>query len=182
MTAEALLAFKVNLAEVVNEIHRIAEEIELTGGSEEDLRVNVEKLLDQKVWSVLGAPKPRYEFPIKGVEGAVVKHYRLDALYGLAIFEYKKPGALGRPKNRDEAVKKVKDERIPALLQDRKIREVIEGIKGRGLTPRVAGVTLDGYNVVSVDCLSDEVLPAALPTRDSPHSTVLIEYDIKSVL
>jgi hypothetical protein len=152
MTAEALLAFKVNLTEVVNEIHRIAREIELTGGSEEDLRVNVEKLLDQKVWSVLGAPKPRYEFPIKGVRGAVVKHYRLDALYGLTIFEYKKPGTLDKPKDRDEAVKKVKDEYIPALLQDKKIKEIIEEIKGKGLTPRVAGVILDGYNVVFIDC------------------------------
>ena len=152
MTSEVLLAFKVNLTEVVDEIHRIARGIELTGGSEEDLRVNVEKLLYQKVWNVLGAPKPRYEFPIKGVEGAVVKHYRLDALYGLAIFEYKKPGTLGRPKDRDEAVKKVKDEYIPALLQDKKIKEIIEGIKGKGLTPRVAGVILDGYNVVLIDC------------------------------
>jgi hypothetical protein len=144
--------------------------------------VNVEKLLDQKVWGVLGAPKPRCELPVKGVRGAVVKHYRLDALYGLAVLEHKRPGALGRPKDRGEAVKKVKDEHIPALLQDRKVKEVTEGIKGRGLTPRVAGVTLDGFNVVSVDCLSDEVLPAALLTRDSPHSTVLVEYDIKSVL
>jgi len=155
MTSEALLVFKVNLADIVNEIHKIAREIESTNGNEEDLRINVEKLLNQKVWSVLEVPKPRYEFPIKGVKGSVVKHYRLDALYGLTIFEYKKPGTLGRPKNRDEAVRKVKDEYIPALLQDERIREVIRGIKEKDLTPRVAGVILDGYSAVFVDCVVD---------------------------
>jgi hypothetical protein len=155
MSTEILLALKVNLAGVVNEIHRITKEIELTNGSEEDLKVNVEKLLDQKVWSVLGAPKPRYEFPVKGVKGAVVKHYRLDALYGLTIFEYKKPRTLSKPKDRDEAVKKVRDEYIPALLQDERIRELIKGIKSQGLVPRVAGVILDGYSVVLIDCSID---------------------------
>jgi hypothetical protein len=155
MSTEILLALKVNLADVVNEIHRIAKEIELTNGSEEDLKVNVEKLLDQKVWSALEAPKPRYEFPVKGAKEAVVKHYRLDALYGLAIFEYKKPRTLSKPKDRDEAVKKVKDEYIPALLQDERIRELIKGIKSQGLVPRVAGVILDGYSVVFIDCSAD---------------------------
>ncbi len=154
----------------------------MTGGSGEDLKVSVEKLLDRKAWSVLGAPRPRHELPIEGVRGAVVEHYGLDALYGLTIFEHKRPGALGRPKDGDEAVRRVKDGYVPALLQDRKVREVTGRIKGGGLTPRVAGATLDGFNVVPVDRLSDEVLPAALPARDSPHSAVLVEHDIKSVL
>jgi len=150
--SEVLLASKVNLIEVANEVHRIAREVELANGSEEDLKINIEKLLDQKVWSVLGAPKPRYEFPVKGVKGAVVKHYRLDALYGLTIFEYKRPETLSKPKDRDEAVKKAKDEYIPALLRDEKIRELIRGIKSQGLVPRVAGIILDGYSVVFIDC------------------------------
>jgi len=153
--SEALLAFKVNLIEVANEIRRIAREVELTNGSEEDLKVNIEKLLDQKVWRVLGAPKPKYEFPVKGVKGAVVKHYRLDALYGLTMFEYKRPRTLSKPKDRDEAVEKAKDEYIPALLRDEKIRELIRGIKSQGLVPRVAGVILDGYSVVFIDCNVD---------------------------
>jgi len=153
--SEALLTFKVNLTEVVNEITEIARKIELMNGSEEDLKIGIEKLLDQKVWSVLGVPKPRYEFPVKGVSGATVKHYRLDALYGLTIFEYKRPGTLSRPKDRDEAVKKVKDEYIPALLADEKVKEVIKGIRGKGLVPRVAGVVIDGYNVVFIDCSID---------------------------
>ena len=155
MTSEALLVFKVNLVEIVNEIHKIAREVELTNGSEEDLRVNVEKLLDQKVWSVLGVPKPKYEFPVKGAEGAVVRHYRLDALYGLTIFEYKRPGTLSRPKDRDETVKKVKDEYIPALLQDERIKELTKTIRNLGFIPRVAGVVLDGHSIVFVDCSID---------------------------
>jgi len=54
--SEAPLALKVNLNEVANEIHRIAREVELANGSEEDLKVNVERLLRQKVWDVLGVP------------------------------------------------------------------------------------------------------------------------------
>jgi len=149
------LALRVNLIEVANEIRRIAKEVELANGSEEDLKINVEKLLDQKIWSVLGVPKPSYEFPVRGVKGAVVKHYRLDALYGLTIFEYKRPGTLSKPKDRDEAVKKTKDEYIPALLRDERIRELIGGIKRRGLAPRVVGVILDGYSVVFIDCNVD---------------------------
>jgi hypothetical protein len=43
MTSEALLVFKVNLVELVNEIHKIAREVELTNGSEEDLsKINLE--------------------------------------------------------------------------------------------------------------------------------------------
>jgi hypothetical protein len=156
--SEILLAFKVNLTDVASEIQRIAREVELTNGSEEDLKVNVEKLLDQKVWSVLGVPKPKYEFLVKGVKGAVVKHYRLDALYGLTIFEYKRPEILSKPKDRDEAVKKVKEEYIPTLLQDERIRELIKSIRDRGLVPRVAGVILDGYNVVFIDCNVDSQL------------------------
>jgi|GEM_PF-7013737 len=53
------------------------------GGSEENLRINIEMLLNQKVWRVLGVPKPRYEFVIKGATRTIVKHYRLDALYSL---------------------------------------------------------------------------------------------------
>ena len=169
MSTEILSVLKINLADIVNEINKIAREIELANGSEEDLRVNVEKLLDQRVWSVLGAPKPRYEFPVKGVKGAVVKHYRLDALYGLTIFEYKKPGTLSKPKDRDEAVKKVKDEYIPALLQDERIRELIKDIESRGLVPRVAGVILDGYSVVFIDCNVDSQITCRVEPEVGAH-------------
>jgi hypothetical protein len=119
------------------------------------LKINIEKVLHQKVWSVLEAPEPKYEFPVEGVRGAVVKHYRLDALYGLTIFEYKRPGVLSRSADRDEAVRKMRDEYIPALLKNERIKEIVRGIKNQGLTPRVAGVILDGYSVVFIDCNVD---------------------------
>jgi hypothetical protein len=43
--SETLLAYRVNLNDVVSEIVKIAEEVELSNGSEEDLKVNVEGLL-----------------------------------------------------------------------------------------------------------------------------------------
>lgn len=140
-----------NLRGVVDEIRRIAREVELRRGTEEDLKVNVEKVLDREVWSVLGVPPPKYEYRVKGVEGAVVRHYRLDALYGLTIFEYKVPGTLSRVREREEAVRKLMEEYIPALLNEEEIRRIIEGIRREGLAPRVAGVILDGYSVVFVE-------------------------------
>jgi hypothetical protein len=140
-----------NLQGVVDEIRRIAREVELRRGTEEDLKVNVEKVLDREVWSVLGIPPPKYEYGVKGVEGAVVRHYRLDALYGLTIFEYKVPGTLSRVREREEAVRKLMEEYIPALLNEEEIRRIIEGIRREGLAPRIAGVILDGYSVVFVE-------------------------------
>ncbi|MCC6005088.1 MAG: hypothetical protein LM590_12200 [Thermofilum sp.] len=141
----------VNLQGVVDKIHRIAREVELRRGTEEDLKVNVEKVLDQEVWRILGIPPPKYEYRVKGVEGAVVRHYRLDALYGLTIFEYKVPGTLSRVREREEAVRKLMEEYIPALLNEEEIRRIIEGIRREGLAPRIAGVILDGYSVVFVE-------------------------------
>jgi hypothetical protein len=141
----------VNLQEVVDEISGIAREVELSGGSEEDLRVNVEKVLDQRVWRVLGIPRPRYEYVVRCVKGTVVKHYRLDALYGLAVFEYKVPGTLGRVGEVEEAVRKLREEYIPALLNEDEIARIVGEIRSRGLAPRIAGVILDGYSVVFVE-------------------------------
>jgi hypothetical protein len=140
-----------NLRGVVDEIRRIAREVELRRGTEEDLKVNVEKVLDREVWSVLGVPPPKYEYKVRGAEGAVVRHYRLDALYGLTIFEYKVPGTLSRVRGREEAVRKLMEEYIPALLNEEEIRRIIEGIRREGLAPRIAGVILDGYSVVFVE-------------------------------
>jgi hypothetical protein len=145
----------VKLSDVVREIAEIVRRVELEGGSEEDLKVNVEMVLNQKVWNALGVPRPRYEYELKGVEGILVKHYRVDALYGLTIFEYKKPGTLRRTGAREEAVRKMKDEYIPALLADSNIRRIVDGIRIRGLVPRMAGIVLDGYNVIFVDCNLD---------------------------
>ena len=102
--SEVLL--NVNLKEIVNAIIEIAREVELSDGSEDDLKIRVETLLDQNVWKVLGVPSPKYEYTIKGVKGTSIKHYRVDALYGLTIFEYKKPGTLLKSKAIEDAIKK----------------------------------------------------------------------------
>jgi len=105
-------------------------------------------LLDQNVWKVLGVPSPKYEYTIKGVKGTSIKHYRVDALYGLTIFEYKKPGTLRKPKAREDAIKKLREEYIPALSNDIYIQGIIGEIRNKGLVPRLAGIILDGYNVI----------------------------------
>jgi len=145
------IAFLANLQEAANKIRETARNVELSKGSEEDLKINVEKILDQKVWKILEIPPPRYEYVVRGVKGAVVKHFRLDALYGLTIFEYKVPGTLSRVREREEAARKLKEEYIPALLSEGEIKRIIEAIRRKGLTPKIAGVLLDGYSVVSVE-------------------------------
>jgi hypothetical protein len=141
----------INLQEVANEILSITEEIKQRGGNEEDLKVNVEKILDEKVWRIRGIRSPKYEYTIKGVKGTIVKHYRLDALYGLAIFEYKAPGVLSRIREVEETIKKMKEAYIPALLEEEGIDRLVNEIRARGLSPRIVGVLFDGYNVILVE-------------------------------
>jgi hypothetical protein len=147
--SEVLL--NVNLKEIVNAIIEIAREVELSDGSEDDLKIRVETLLGQNVWKVLGVPSPKYEYTIKGVKGTSIKHYRVDALYGLTIFEYKKPGTLLKSKAIEDAIKKLREEYIPALSDNIYIQGIISEIRNKGLVPRLAGIILDGYSVIFVD-------------------------------
>lgn len=102
-----------NLRNVLDKILGATREVELIRGSEEDLKQRVERVLYENVWSKLKTPNPRYEYRVD--VGTYVKSYgRIDALYGLTIFEYKKPGVL-RTKERDEAVKKLVEVYIPGL-------------------------------------------------------------------
>jgi len=145
------VVLNVRLKEVVDTIIEIAKEVELSDGSEDDLKIRVETLLDQNIWKILGVPSPKYEYTIKGVKGTSIKHYRVDALYGLTIFEYKKPGTLRKPKAREDAIKKLREEYIPALSDNIYIQGIISEIRNKGLVPRLAGIILDGYNVIFVD-------------------------------
>ena len=143
------VSLQVRLREVLDEILGVAREVEATGGSEEDLKVRVEAILREKVWSKLGVPAPRYEYKIGS--GAYARSYRrVDALYGLAVFEYKRPGVL-RTKERDEAVKKLVEEYIPGLVKESWVKALIGRAKERGLSPRIIGIIFDGYGVVFVE-------------------------------
>jgi len=96
------MTLKVNLHEVLSKILEAARGVEVINGTEEDLKVRVKSILRENAWSKLGVPNPRYEDRV-GV-GTYAKSYgRIDELYGLTIFEYKKPGTL-KAKKRDEAL------------------------------------------------------------------------------
>jgi SAM-dependent methyltransferase len=142
--------FGVKLRDLVTQIKMDAREIEVKGGSEEDLKQRIEQILRSNVWDSLGVPPPSYEYPVG--KGAVAKtHGRVDALYGLVIFEYKKPGELERTGARDEAVKKMVNEYIPGLLKDSYIKSLMEEVKRSGHSPRIVGVIWDGYSVVFLE-------------------------------
>jgi hypothetical protein len=134
---------------VLSKILEAAREVEVSGGTEEDLKVRVENILWQHVWSRLGVPRPRYEYPV-GAGTYAASYGRVDALYGLTVFEYKRPGAL-RTRERDEAVNKLKNVYIPKLLGEDWVRDLLSRARQAGLSPRLLGVILDGYGVVFVE-------------------------------
>jgi len=139
----------VNLGEVLNKILEVARKVELGGGTEEDLKVSVERLLWEHVWSRLGVPEPRYEYKVD--VGTYARSYgRIDALYGLTIFEYKRPGALST-KERDEALRKLVEVYISGLLREDWVRNLVDKAKSKGLSPIIVGIVFDGYGVVFVE-------------------------------
>ena len=142
------MLYYVQLRELSNEIIKIAREIEATGGTEEDLRVRVESVLKAKIWDPLGVLAPKYEYKVR--VGTYARHWgRIDALYGLVVFEYKKPGELSKTRVREEALERTK-EYIMGLLKEANIRVHIEKIRMHGFTPLIVGILWDGYQVVFV--------------------------------
>ncbi len=143
------IALSVRLDEVRNKILKCAREVEITNGTEEDLKVKVEEVLRKHVWNKLGVPDPKYEYRID--VGTYAKSYgRIDALYGLTIFEYKRPGALNT-KERDEAIGKLREVYIPGLLKKGWVKELIFRAREEKLSPRVIGIIFDGYGVIFVE-------------------------------
>jgi len=144
------IELRVGLNEVLGRIIEIAREVEVTNGTEEDLRVGVETILREHVWSKIGVPKPRYEFQVD--VGTYAKSYgRIDALYGLTIFEYKRPGTLSRLRERDEAIRRLRDVYIPGLLRVSWVQSLVSDARQKGFSPRVIGIVFDGYGVIFVE-------------------------------
>jgi len=142
--------FRLELDYVCDLIRQKAREVILIGGNEEDLKERIEQVLRKEVWDALNIPEPRYEFKIES--GVVAKHWgRIDALYGLCIFEYKKPGELKKASVREEAVEKMKSTYIPGLLKAFNTRKHIQSIRRMGYIPVLTGVIWDGFNVIFVE-------------------------------
>jgi len=142
------------LGDICNKIIQEVEEVKNIKGNEEDLKNRIERILRKEVWDALGVPEPRYEYRVESEEwlGVSAKHWgRIDALYGLVIFEYKKPSELEKASVREEAIKKTKEIYIPGLLNKEGIRRHIEAIKEKGFTPIITGIIWDGYNVIFVE-------------------------------
>jgi len=149
-------AGRVDLARVAARIREAVGGIEVEcrrGGprcSEENVKIAVESILWGEVWSRLGVERPVYEKPLGG--GAVARSYkRVDAFYGLTVFEYKSPRVdLAGSAGRDEAVRQVM-EYIGLALEDSGLRGLLEGLKRRGYEPLVFGVVTNGRQVVFVE-------------------------------
>jgi hypothetical protein len=147
----------LNLQEIANKIREVARKYEILCQegdprcSERNFMNEVEDMLKREVWDKLGV-KPEYEYRVLIDEGFVGRHYgRIDAYYGLVIFEYKKPHPGLRDAGvRETAVKQVRDY-IRGLLNDENVEVVINKIRSAGFSPLITGVILDGYHVIFVE-------------------------------
>jgi len=120
--------------------------------SERNFMNEVEGVLESEVWGRLGVPKPEYEYKVHVDEGFVGRHYgRIDAYYGLVLFEYKRPyPGLDNPSVRDGAIRQVRDY-INGLLNDENTKAIISRIRREGFKPLITGVVLDGNHVVFIE-------------------------------
>jgi len=151
------LEMKINLQGLADKIIESAKAVEIACRKneplchEENIRIKVEELLQEYAWSKLGVPSPILEYRVD--VGTYVKHYgRIDSLYGLVLFEYKKPYlGLNVSSVRNDAIDKVIKEYIPGLLRDKRIRALIKRIKDRGLIPYISAIITDGLRVVFIE-------------------------------
>lgn len=147
----------IDIRYVVQKIREAVGGIEVecrVGGSrcnEENVKLEIEKILWDEVWSKLGIEKPVYE-KVLGRGTSVRSYKRVDAFYGLTIFEYKTPkiDLATSDKERDETLKQI-SEYIFLTLKDQEIRNLVESIRFRGLTPLIFGVITNGKQVVFVE-------------------------------
>jgi hypothetical protein len=146
-----------SLQEIVDRIREVARKYELRcqkgdpGCSEWNFMNEVEDILKGEVWDKLGV-KPEYEYRVPVYEGFVGRHYgRIDAYYGLVIFEYKKPHpGLHEASVREAAIKQVRDY-IKGLPNDENTKVIINKIRSAGFSPLITGVILDGYHVIFIE-------------------------------
>jgi|GEM_PF-708773 len=151
------LEVKINLYELANKIVESARAVEIACRRgeplchEENIRVRIEELLKEYAWSKVGVPSPILEYRVD--VGTYAKHYgRIDSLYGLVLFEYKKPyPGLNVPSVRSNAIDKVVREYIPGLLRDEQIQTLVRRIKDKGLVPYISAIITDGLRVIFIE-------------------------------
>ena len=51
--------FGARLSEICNKIIQKTREVEVEGGTEEDLKIKIENILRKEVWEKLGVPEPK---------------------------------------------------------------------------------------------------------------------------
>ena len=144
------ISFKVDLVSLRDQVREKAREIEVRHGHEEELRIAIEQILRMHAWNKLNVPTPRYEYRVDA--GTWARSYgRIDALYGLVIFEYKVPGTLRQPGKRENAIKTMTETYIPGLLKEDWVKGQLSLARAHGLSPRILGIIIDGYSVVFVE-------------------------------
>ncbi len=153
----SLNASSIDLRLIVQKIREAIGRIEVdchVGGprcNEENVKLEIESILWNEVWSKLGVEKPVYERLLG--KGVLARSYkRADAFYGLTIFEYKTPKIdLARSaKERGEALRQV-SEYISLALKEPDVQNLVETIKFKGLTPLIFGIVTNGKQVVFVE-------------------------------
>lgn len=93
MLNSSLVDLRSVVSKIREDVGRIEEDCHLGGPrcNEENVKSVVEGILWGEVWSRLGVERPVYERRLGS--GTLARSYkRVDAFYGLTVFEYKTPG------------------------------------------------------------------------------------------
>lgn len=135
----------LNLAEISEQIREVAHRVQLLNWNEEQLKQEAELILRTRVWDKLGI-QPKYEEPVRTIYGL---RY-VDALYGLTILEYKKPGTLDKTSEREKALNQVK-EYLKGLKERPDVKSFIQQIIHSGRSPRLFAAIIDGFKAILVE-------------------------------
>ena len=120
-------------------------------GTEEDLRIGVEKLLEPALQQLGILTQPRYEKHIRRTVMTVPG--RADALYGQAIIEYEPPGKLSTRRGLASTRKQLEGYLL-GLAGSASQREAA--------LRRIAGIGLDGHSIFFLRYRGDR--PPLVPT------------------
>lgn len=142
---------------------KLAEEIRSVAeraGTEEDLRIGVEKLLEPALKQLGIERQPRYERHIRRT--VLTAPGRADALYGQAIIEYEPPGKLSTQKGLSSTRKQ---------LEGYLLGLAGSGSQREATLRRIAGIALDGQSIFFLRYRGDR--PATEEVSPKPQSTQL---------
>jgi methylase of polypeptide subunit release factors len=129
-----------SLVQVADKLVDSVKEIMRTAKTEEDLRINFEKILDPVLRSIGVEPEPKYER--LSAEAKTIYRGHPDAVHGQVIIEYEQPGAFSSKR----AVLHAHEQLVSYMTAEAQAHK----IDPIGLLNRLVGVGFDGHSIFFV--------------------------------